>query len=534
MLSLHCFSHYFRIDVDRPYTLETCKLYASTLLRYSWVREQGRWVRKPIALFAATNAKRTYFSFHINLLQGFINFLYTRGYKDKDIQLVKYPFTLTNPEATTDMPTKVQKGWKPYDYQEPVIDYLISKIETPNHLVTLSTGEGKTSCLLFSIAKLQQTFLLLIKPAYMEKWYNDIHQVLQCKPDEVILVKGEAGILGLLNYYSNPANPKLRAIILSNKSYQLWLKFYEQSEEQAYYDAGYAIPPDLLYEHCNIGVRVIDEGHQDFHLCFKADLYTNVPRAITLSASMVDEDPFLLEMQRVMYPPKDRYKAPPPKKYTTATAFFYSFKDGIDIKTSWHGRTDYSHGAFEAWLLSRPYLLEQYFYMLYELIEYDYIKHYKEGDRLLVFCYSIDLATALTKYLSEKYPKLTVERYVEDDPYANVMEPDIRVSTVLSAGTGIDIKNLRVCILTQALSSIKANIQAFGRLRELKGDTRGTQFYYLNCRNIPQHLIYHDKKVELLRERTKAQLTLDYDKRLGKYGDWLPLKDKLKHFKVAR
>lgn len=114
------------------------------------------------------------------------------------------------------------------------------------------------------------------------------------------------------------------------------------------------------------------------------------------------------------------------------------------------------------------------------------------------------------------------------------MEPDIRVSTVLSAGTGIDIKNLRVCILTQALSSIKANIQAFGRLRELKGDTRGTQFYYLNCRNIPQHLIYHDKKVELLRERTKAQLTLDYDKRLGKYGDWLPLKDKLKHFKVAR
>ena len=51
-----------------------------------------------------------------------------------------------------------------------------------------------------------------------------------------------------------------------------------------------------------------------------------------------------------------------------------------------------------------------------------------------------------------------------------------------------------------------------------KGDTTGAQAVLDSITALNDNLY-------------KAQLTLDYDKRLGKYGDWLPLKDKLKYFK---
>ena len=507
MIDLHCFSNYFRVDITNNRLKELCLDFSSRLIYYTWTKVRGKWQSTPKAVYATTTADRREFRFHINLVKDFIKYLNNKGYPDTKITYNAYGF---KPLLDTHYPTKTAKGWEPRDYQEPVIEYLSSDIETPNHLVTLATGEGKTSCLLFTMAKLQQTFLLLIRPAYMEKWYSDIHTVLECEEDEVVLVRGEADLLNLLHYLNNPDAKRLRAIILSNKTYQNWLKLYERTSLADYYDLGYPCTPDTLYEFGGIGVRVIDEGHLDFHLCFKADLYTNVPRSITLSASMLDENQFIAEMQQVMYPARDRYKAPPPKKYTTATAVFYTLGKGVTPQTSWHGRTDYSHGAYEEWLIRRKDVLNNYFTLINDLIKKDYIKNYKKGDRLLVFCYSIKMATLLTDYLTNTYPHLTVERYVEDDPYANVLEPDIRVSTVLSAGTGIDIKQLRVCILTQALGSIKSNIQAFGRLRELKDDPRGTQFYYLNCIDIPQHLKYHEKKVELFRERSKQQLTIEY------------------------
>ena len=71
------------------------------------------------------------------------------------------------------------------------------------------------------------------------------------------------------------------------------------------------------------------------------------------------------------------------------------------------------------------------------------------------------------------------------------------VSTLLSAGTAVDVKRLRTAFMTTAVGSIDANIQAFWRIRELKEYPHVTpDFIYLVCSDIPQHREYHRIKVE--------------------------------------
>ncbi len=101
-------------------------------------------------------------------------------------------------------------------------------------------------------------------------------------------------------------------------------------------------------------------------------------------------------------------------------------------------------------------------------------------------------------------------RYVEDDPYDNVMNADISVSTIGSAGTGLDIPDLTTVILTVAINSSPSNIQGVGRLRQLKD--KKTKFIYLTCSDIPKHREYHERKKVLLKEKVLTFNELSYPK----------------------
>jgi superfamily II DNA or RNA helicase len=131
-----------------------------------------------------------------------------------------------------------------------------------------------------------------------------------------------------------------------------------------------------------------------------------------------------------------------------------------------------------------------------------------ENDKLVVFCASIDMCTEYTKHLKEEFPDLDVRRYVEDDPYENVIEADIRVTTIQSGGTAIDIPNLRVAIMSVSVDSPVSNLQALGRLRELKD--RDVKFYYLYCLQIPKQVGYHRNRKLLYQPKVASINELHY------------------------
>lgn len=399
----------------------------------------------------------------------------------------------------------------------------VTKVEdTKTQCITIDDPEGlfitnqymvthNSYCSMQNTANKGLRTLYLLRPAFMDKWVSDLKNTFEITDDDIAVVNGSEQLMALLALPTMGKKvPKF--IVLSNKTYQNYLKAYEKYEAELL-EQGYDCLPEDLYEHLGIGIRYIDEVHLDFHLNFKSDLYTHVPQAAAFSASLIDSDPFMKKVYNIAYPKETRYKAPAAKQYIAAKGVLY--KLGLNSgtpKISWPGRTDYSHGAYEKWLMKRKSLTLNYFNMIKDILDSEYIRNYRPGDRALVFCYSINMATMLTKYLAKAYPDKSVERYVEDDAYRNVMEPDIRVSTVLSAGTGIDISKLRVAVLTTAISSEKSNIQALGRIRELKDDDRDPVFFWLTCQNIRKHIIYHNGKRELFKDRTKSVEDIYYDK----------------------
>jgi len=100
------------------------------------------------------------------------------------------------------------------------------------------------------------------------------------------------------------------------------------------------------------------------------------------------------------------------------------------------------------------------------------------------------------KYLQKKFPTLVIGRYVSGDKMSVFEESDIIISTVLSAGTAVDIKNLRVGLMTTAINSQQSNEQTLGRTRRLKDWPDVTpEFLYFVSTSIDKHVRYHEAKV---------------------------------------
>ena len=114
------------------------------------------------------------------------------------------------------------------------------------------------------------------------------------------------------------------------------------------------------------------------------------------------------------------------------------------------------------------------------------------------------MCTIITNYLKNKYKEFKVNRYVENDPYSNLMDGDIVVSTLGSSGTAIDKPNLTNVALTTAIDSLQSNVQSLGRLRELDGGATKVEFHYFVCDDVQKHLDYHYRKVKLLDQRAKT------------------------------
>jgi superfamily II DNA or RNA helicase len=168
-----------------------------------------------------------------------------------------------------------------------------------------------------------------------------------------------------------------------------------------------------------------------------------------------------------------------------------------------YGTNSYSHVEFEKSLMNNKECLHNYMLLIDDMVKQGYLDDYQKGDKLVIFAATIKMCDRILHYMKSKYGKtFDIRRYVEDDPYENAIDADIRITTVQSCGTAIDIPKLRVAILTTSIQSPVSNLQALGRLRKLPD--RDVKFYYCYCEDIPKHKDYHLKKMELFDDRSAS------------------------------
>lgn len=496
-LLVEVFSHHFKVTRINPRHRESVERFARRNVQYGLAKVGRRFVRAPLKVFAAATKDRTEYSFHINQLVAFKEALKLDFITDAQVDYIEIPF-----QTPKNIELNLFPHWEVRENQAPVVDYLTEESEGPvRKFVNLQTGEGKSFIAMKAASVLSLLQIIIVKPMYIDKWVIDIKKTYDLKSDEVMCVRGSSNLKALIELASlNELNAKV--IIMSNKTYQNWLKLYEEYKD-GILDMGYAVTPRWFFQHLGVGIRTIDEVHQDFHLNFKIDLYSHVKRSTSLSATLLSDEEFLNRMYEIAYPKSERYNGGQYKKYINARAVMYRIQNPDNFKCVDWATKRYSHNIFEQSLMRVPHRLESYLDLICLMIDSSYIKNYKKGNKCVIFCASIAMCTWLTEQLALRYPNHSVKRYVEEDPYENLMEPDFRVTTLLSAGTAVDIVGLQTTILTVAVSSSQANVQGLGRLRQM-ADGQTPEFLYLVAENIPKHLEYHIKKRELLRTRTKA------------------------------
>lgn len=492
-LSIGIFSHHFTVTRLTPRGRAAVESFARRFVQYGFNRARGgRYQRTALKVFAGATNDRYEFRFHINQYKDFKQHLTNNYITEEMSEVIHYPTPIPRM-----VELKVKPKWQPRDQQPLVIDYMVQP--GFQKLVELQTGKGKSYCAMAAASIIGARMVIIVKAQFLEKWVDDVHKTYELELEDVLLVRGSSQLQALLAIAKSGALES-KIIIMSNKTIQNWLKLYERHRHETSL-LGYEAFPHELFEVLEAGLRLIDEVHMDFHLNFKIDLYTNVEKSISLSATLIADDDFLSNMYRMTYPMETRFKGLPYDKYVHCLAVLYSLKDQFKIKGKDPATGKYSHNYYEQQILKYPLIASNYLELIDKTIKASYLlpEDYKPGDRLLILCASIDFCSVLTDFLKKRYPHLDVRRYVEDDPYENLLEPDIRVSTMLSAGTGHDIAELTTVLMPLAMRTSGGNIQGLGRLRKLPG--RKLKFWYFCCESIDKQMEYHEQKVEILKTR---------------------------------
>jgi superfamily II DNA or RNA helicase len=493
-LEIRIYSHHFSATKLSPRGRWLCNNFAKQYVAYSWQNTNGQYTKVAERVYAAANEERTEFRFHINQLDRFKQFL---ADNHTNAGLISW---VNEPESKgADVSFKVRPKWVARDYQIPIVDYMSAQLPVAKFL-GLQTGKGKSLIAMLSLANIGKRVAVVIKPSYIEKWIDDFTKTYDINPKDILVVQGSDQLIALTTL-ARAGKVTAKIIIFSNRTLQNWFSTYEKYHLNIL-DEGYACLPQDLFPLLNIGVRLIDEVHQDFHFNFKLDLYTHVQQSISLSATLENNDAFMTKMYELTYPPSERYDSMSLDKYIDAHAVYYGINEPDKIRTQEYGGRGYSHNAFEKSLLKRRMTLDKYCSLIDYILKVSYFSCMRKKKKALVFASTIDMCTHLTAHFSKLYPALSIKKYTSGDPYSNLLDSDICFSTLGSAGTAHDLPNLTSVILTVAVDSIQANIQSLGRLRKL--DDSATEFFYFVCEDIPQHQKYDLRKQVMLDKRAKT------------------------------
>lgn len=445
---------------------------------------------KPVIKKYASNALNfTEFRFNINTLPELLKVLNNYHINQKAATI-----NYVTPNTTRKLNVTSNEAMTPRVYQVPYIDYLVNK-EYPTKLLDLQTGTGKTYIALKSICDLNLRTVIIILPRYIDKWIGDITTNTNATVDDIVSIKGSSQLLSYMDMVKTGDVPPFT--IISNRTYLNYIKDYEAnygvSEDVSTFS--YPLAPDELFTKGEYGILLIDEVHQDFTGCFKISLYSNIKYIIGLSATLESMDYKQTAMYSVLFPHENRFIKPKYDKYIHVYGIGYKIRHNllkVQYLNSNHGA--YSHIKYEKFIMRCPTLLKDYLSLIEHYVDTGYIHRKKNDDKLIIFAASVKMCSIITDYLADIYRTLDVRRMVEDDPYENLIEPDIRVTTILSGGTAVDIPNLITTIQTVSVYSVQSNKQSLGRLRKIDGvDVR---FYYLFNPAIRAHRKYNVARVE--------------------------------------
>jgi len=496
--------------------IELIRLWCRNFIRVNtyWDKRRKQKVTIPVAAYvffskdrSNIRAMRTMlpdFIAHLNLARKVEGKDFIIEEKSLDIKLVenKYPEVLDH--------------IKPRGEQGDLIEF-ITKNHNGCYLMALFTGGGKSLSSIMICQKLKQRMVCIMRPGYhgeqtedsISGWIKEFSKSTKVDPKDICTVSGNKELKSIINL-ALAGELHYKVILISNKTLQYYVKYYEDYSEEEFKDLGFNATPMELGKVLGVDIVFVDEVHQDSHFQCKLITYLGVNKMVGATGTIKASDPFVNKMAAYAYPVKNRYMQKNIEPHVQPTAFHFKFDKPFMIRSD--GFRGYNHINFEKSILKRKGLTRQYFGMIDNLV-YDRFLTRLPLDpeyKCLIVVASINMARALAAYLKECYPELEVNSFVEDDPDSNAFNSTICVSTHQSSGTGLDIPKLAAVFMTVAIGSEQTNIQVQGRLRKLPTEGALHDFVYFVCDDIDSHRKYHyDKRDRIFKGKLLPVIELD-------------------------
>lgn len=494
------YTHHFSISEMSRIEFEDVIAFTKPFLEYTLERIQTskgpKIVQKLSKTYCFSNHDNSVFNFHISSLGAFVNqFDLNKGFK-----LVKHSYELKDAAKAK---FNVKKLFEPRDYQEKLIKQC-TETDSNNIAITLQAGGGKTLVAKHVMNILSVRTLIVMKGGYLDRWIPDLEESFKLRKGELLTVRGNRDLRNIMEM--NEYN-ELNANIIMTTIDTLANYFQEYSKTRLNKELWSYSPTDF-FKKMGIGLVILDEGHQNPHKVMRVFSHTHVPRFITLSATLETTESFKNKMYEAMFPYKDRIDGGYKNVYIGLNTLFYNIENMRGIRYTGYMR-NYSHVNFEQSILKRNGVTKRYLGLVKYAVDMLFMEDYKPKTKCLLFFATVAMCDKAVKYLKEKYPKLKISRYTSADKMSVMDKADIIVSTVLSAGTAVDIINLRTTIMTTAINSQISNEQSLYRTRPIKDypDITPT-FNYFACNNIERHLDYHKSKLDFFKGKVKYHNTI--------------------------
>lgn len=486
-----------------PLVFRFCHRYMTTRLEN--VPGQRRKVEVH-TVYAAKTKNSSEFRFHIGMLKEFMAAL-------KSNYVLEHMYTVeTLPiYEPLSVDIKLKPGWVLRDDQEEASEFIMdeSLSDYRSRLLAMGTGTGKTVTSLITIQRMGFRSMVMVLPVYINKWTGDIEGIYETRRGDILEIRGSDALKSL---FQLAVENKLKAkfIVVSLTTYRMYLKLYELHGDDIK-NLGYCLLPDEVGPVLQLGSVLYDEVHQHLHAVYKTMMYFHVPKVIALSATVLSTDNVISRVQHAMFPAEIRFTKISMRIYIRVIALEYHVREEHrkHLRLTERGQTTYSHTAYEQSIMRYKPLYEGYMTLILETVYHQFHTKYKPGDKLMIYAARVDLCGEIVKRIQKAFPNYSTARYCEKDNYQNnCIDPDIRVSNLIKSGTAIDIKGLRVVIMTNSLKSEEGNLQALGRLREI--EDRDVTFVYLWCGNLKKQYDYHCMKKDLFARRVASIKELRY------------------------
>lgn len=531
MLIVTRFSHFFVVEGGTYEETEFLYQVSKRFEEWDMVKRAGRWERELKAVYCIQGNGSHPYRFHIGAWSLFTTQLMARGWKPEDCLVIRDAPMYDYP--TIDI--KMRENFKPREEQIPFIEYtkqapaeyspITTGRETHRKFINLQTGKGKGITSMFAVEYYEGRVLVVVKPKYVAKWWLEFKEKMELTDENFCFIGGDNPITGkkqdagksLLTAIKNSGDPEsqIKVYIASNATLRNWITDFETMPIEEY-RATYPIRPDQLCKKLGIALRLIDELHEEYHCNFRIDLYTHVPLSISMSATLVDKKPFMNSMYLLMHAKNERSPELEYEKICNVLEMRFKFWNPQKLRTKSYGRESYNHFELEKSIMRHVPTKMHYFELIDWALNESFFQHkdYKKGHKALIFCFSIEMCTELTKYLAMKHRSHSVARYVAIDSEDKLLNTEIVVTTYQNAGTGFDIKGLLGIVQSIAIGSDKANLQIIGRARPHEDRSVVPTFAFFACEDIPAHLRYAKEKKELLGPKAVAYLQMDYPRKI--------------------